>query len=109
MKNVLEVDSIQKCVNKNFSLSDIYLRCETGAVLGIFGRNGSGKSMLLKIIFGKENADNKFIRINNQLFKTAYKKPDTIVYLPQNFFLLKTLSFNKIMNLYFDRETVRLF
>lgn len=106
MKNVLEVDSIQKYVNKNFSLSDIYLRCETGDVLGIFGRNGSGKSMLLKIIFGKENADNKFIRINNQLFKTAYKKPDTIVYLPQNSFLPKNLSVKKILNLYFDRETV---
>lgn len=106
MKNVLEVDSIQKYVNENFSLSDIYLRCETGDVLGIFGRNGSGKSMLLKIIFGKENADNKFIRINNQLFKTAYKKPDTIVYLPQNSFLPKNLSVKKILNLYFDRETV---
>ncbi|SEH57241.1 ABC-type multidrug transport system, ATPase component [Paenimyroides aquimaris] len=106
MKNVLEVDSIQKYVNKNFSLSDIYLRCGTGDVLGIFGRNGSGKSMLLKIIFGKENADNKFIRINNQLFKTAYKKPDTIVYLPQNSFLPKNLSVKKILNLYFDRETV---
>lgn len=106
MKNVLEIDSIQKYVNKNFSLSDIYLRCETGDVLGIFGRNGSGKSMLLKIIFGKENADNKFIRINNQLFKTAYKKPDTIVYLPQNSFLPKNLSVKKILNLYFDRETV---
>lgn len=106
MKNVLEVDSIQKYVNKNFSLSDIYLRCETGDVLGIFGRNGSGKSMLLKIIFGKENADNKFIRINNQLLKTAYKKPDTIVYLPQNSFLPKNLSVKKILNLYFDRETV---
>lgn len=106
MKNVLEIDSIQKYVNKNFSLSDIYLRCETGDVLGIFGRNGSGKSMLLKIIFGKENADNKFIRINNQLLKTAYKKPDTIVYLPQNSFLPKNLSVKKILNLYFDRETV---
>lgn len=106
MKNVLEVDSIQKCVNKKFSLFDIYLRCETGDVLGIFGRNGSGKSILLKIIFGKENADHKFIRINNQLLKTAYKKTDTIVYLPQNSFLPKNLSVKKILNLYFDRKTV---
>lgn len=106
MKNVLEVDSIQKYVNKNFSLSDIYLRCETGDVFGVFGRNGSGKSMLLKIIFGKENADHKFIRINNQLLKTAYKKTDTIVYLPQNSFLPKNLSVKKILNLYFDRKTV---
>ena len=45
MKNILEVDSIQKYVNKNFSLSDIYLRCETGEILGVFGRNGSGKSL----------------------------------------------------------------
>src|SRR5690606_7681171 len=43
---------------------------------------------------------------NNQLFKTAYKKPDTIVYLPQNSFLPKNLSVKKILNLYFDRETV---
>lgn len=107
MKNILEVDSIQKYVNKDFSLSDIYLHCETGEILGIFGRNGSGKSLLMKIIFGTEKANHKFIRINNKLINKPYKVADNIVYLPQNSFLPKNLSVQKILKLYLDEDRTK--
>lgn len=107
MKNILELDSIQKYVNKDFSLSDIYLRCETDEIIGIFGRNGSGKSLLMKIIFGTEKADHKFIRINNFCIKEPYKVADNIVYLPQNSFLPKNLSVKKISKLYLDKDRIK--
>lgn len=109
MKNILEVDSIQKYVNKDFSLSDIYLHCETEEILGIFGRNGSGKSLLMKIIFGTEKADHKFIRINNKCINEPYKVTDNIVYLPQNSFLPKNLSVKKILKLYLDDDCIKYF
>lgn len=107
MKNILEVDSIQKYVNKDFSLSDIYLRCETGEIIGIFGRNGSGKSLFMKIIFGSEKADHKFIRVNNHCIKETYKQADTVVYLPQHSFLPKNLSVQKILKLYLDKACIK--
>lgn len=107
MKNILEIDSIQKYVNKDFSLSDIYLRCETGEILRIFGRNGSGKSLLMKIIFGTEKADHKFIRINNKCINEPYKAADNVVYLPQNSFLPKNLSLQKILKLYLDKDCIK--
>lgn len=109
MKNILEVDSIQKYVNKNFSLSDIYLRCETGEILGVFGRNGSGKSLLMKIIFGTEKANHKFIRINDKCINEPYKIADNVVYLPQNSFLPKILSVQKIIQLYFNKDCIDAF
>lgn len=107
MKNILEVDSIQKYVNKHFSLTDIYIRCETGQILGIFGRNGSGKSLLMQIIFGTENANNKFIRINNKYIKKTYTIINTIVYLPQHSFLPKNFSVKKIISLYIDLDFIK--
>ena len=106
MKNILEVDSIQKYVTKDFSLSDIYLRCKTGEIIGVFGRNGSGKSILMRIIFGAESADHKFIRINNHCVKEPYKIANTIAYLPQHSFLPKNFSVQKIVKLYLDKQCV---
>lgn len=107
MKNILEVDSIQKHVNKDFSLSDIYLRCETSEIIGIFGRNGSGKSLIMKIIFGTEKADHKFLRINDKCINEPYKLSDNVVYLPQNSFLPKNIYVQKIIKLYLDKDCIK--
>lgn len=95
MKHILEVDSVQKSYNGNIILSDVYLKCETGDVIGILGRNGTGKSTLLKIIFGTLNAENKFIRIDGKVRKRAYNHPNEIVYLPQANFIPKNFSVSK--------------
>ncbi len=102
MKNILEIDSIQKYVNKNFSLSDIFIKCETGNIIGIVGRNGSGKSILMRIIFGIEKADYKFIRINNKINLKPYKTSSSIVYLPQHSFLPKTILIRNLIDIYVD-------
>lgn len=99
MKNILEVDSIQRFINTKISLSDIYLQCKTGDIIGIVGRNGCGKSMLMKIIFGTEKAEYKFIRINSKVYKTPYTS-NLITYLPQHSFLPEELSVKTVINLY---------
>ncbi len=63
---VLEVDNVELSFNKEFILNGIYIKAEKGKITGILGKNGSGKSSLLKIIFGILNPQNKLIRINNQ-------------------------------------------
>jgi len=100
MPNLLEIDSVIKSFNGRQILTDIYLKCETGEIIGILGRNGTGKSTLLKILFGVLSADNKFIRIDGKVLSQPYKTSNELCYLPQHDFLPKQLSVKKITKLY---------
>ena len=60
MHHLLEIDSVIKNFGTRQLLSDVYLRINTGDVIGLFGRNGTGKSVLMQIIFGTMKADRKF-------------------------------------------------
>ena len=104
MQNLLEVDSVIKSYGHAQILTDIYLKCRQGDIIGMLGRNGAGKSTLLKIIFGTLKPENKFIRINNQVFDKPYRHPDTIQYLPQEGFLPANSTVRKIAGLYFTRN-----
>ena len=46
------IKNVQKTFDNNKVLSDINLKLESGNIYGFIGRNGSGKSVLLKIICG---------------------------------------------------------
>ena len=50
--NVIEVKSLSLTVGKTNILSNINMVCERGKTYGLIGRNGSGKTMLMKCICG---------------------------------------------------------
>ncbi len=100
----LEVDSIVKNFGEKTILSDIYLSCVPGDVIGLFGRNGTGKSTLLKIIFGTLKGDRSFIRINEQVQRRAAFRSGLLAYLPQHNFLLPELTVTKTTELYIPKE-----
>ena len=52
MDEVLSVRNISKIYGQHIVLNDISLDCEKGMVYGLVGRNGSGKTVLLKCICG---------------------------------------------------------
>lgn len=95
MMQKLEADSIQLSFGERKILSNIYLKVETGKITGLLGRNGTGKSSLLKIIYGILAAE-KSIRIDNQSQPFAYQRPDLIKYLPQFNFISKQLSLKRV-------------
>ena len=103
MKN-LHVDSIRKFYHHKLILSDVFLSCRKGEIVGLIGRNGSGKSTLLKIIFGIENAENKFIRVNEKVLKTFSDSKKLINYLPQNHFLPKDIKVQNIIKLFLPQK-----
>ena len=96
----LEVDSVILEFGQRKILSDIYLCSETGRITGVLGRNGSGKSCLMRIIYGVLNAQNSSVRFNGQTFFQAFKKPEKIRYLPQSSFVPKSLSLNKVLRIF---------
>ena len=49
-KYVIEVSHVNKNFKDNKVLKDVSLRCESGKIYGLVGHNGSGKTVLFKII-----------------------------------------------------------
>ena len=63
-KHLLEIDSVELAFSGRTTLSGVYLAGETGAVTALLGRNGSGKSCLMKILSGSLRADFRSMRID---------------------------------------------
>lgn len=95
MTHKLEADGIQLSFDNRIILSDIYLKCETGSITGLLGRNGQGKSSLMKIIYGTLACE-KSVRIDNCSFSEAFKYPHLLTYLPQHDFIPTHLSLKRI-------------
>lgn len=105
MINTLEIDSVILEFGSNRVLQDIYLKNETGSVSGLLGRNGSGKSCLMRILYGDLNPTNKSVRLNRKILFNTYKFPKIIRYLPQSNFIPKTLTTKRVFkdfNIDFD-------
>lgn len=109
MKHFLEIDSITKSYNHKKILTDVYIKCETGDVIGVFGRNGSGKSTLLKIIYGIETADHKFIKLDSKVLSVGYEEKNAIGYLPQQHYIPKHFTVQKTILLCIDKQKQALF
>jgi lipopolysaccharide export system ATP-binding protein len=102
MGSILEIDSVLKSFGVRQILTDVYINLQTGNILGIFGRNGTGKSTLLKIIFGTQSAERKFIRIDGVVINRPYIITNNIGFLPQNEFVPKHLKLFQAVNLFID-------
>ena len=95
MTHTLEADNMQLQFGDRRILSDIYLKCETGKITGLLGRNGQGKSCLMQIIYGKLKCE-KSVRFDNISQYEAFRRPDLLLYLPQFNFIPKALTLNRI-------------
>jgi ABC-type multidrug transport system ATPase subunit len=100
MASILEADSVIKAFGNRQVLTDIFLTCRTGDILGMLGRNGTGKSTLLRIIFGSLPAQNSFIRIDGKICRQPYKTPGDVAYLPKHHFLPHQLTLWNTVELY---------
>ena len=109
MKHFLEIDSINKSFDNRKILTDVYLKCETGEIVGVFGRNGSGKSTLLKIIYGTESADNKFVKLNNKVLDVAYKEKNGWCFLPQDKYIPNHFTVKKTIELCIEKNKLESF
>lgn len=96
MNHTLEADSIQLELGDKIILSDIYIKCQTGRITGLLGRNGQGKTCLMNIIYGNLNPSYKSIRLDRTPINKNFKKKGLIAYLPQHNFIPRHLSLKRI-------------
>jgi ABC-type multidrug transport system ATPase subunit len=108
-KHILEIDSVQKNFGNQTIISDVYLKCETGAIIGILGRNGCGKSTFLKIIFGIVPADFKFVRIDGVVQLKAEALFKEISYLHQDSCIPNSFTVKKAIELSISKDNLHAF
>lgn len=92
MNHKLEADGINLDFGLKRVLSDVYFKSVAGEVTGLLGKNGSGKSCLLSIIYGTQKATNKSVRFDGGYISCPYLESGLISYLPQFNFIPKTIS-----------------
>ena len=107
IKNELLADSVFKYFGTRELLTDCFVRCCTGEVIGILGRNGCGKSTFLKIIFGTVSCHHKYVGINGRKYDTPYKQKRLMAYLPQHHFLPDTLTVKRVVRLFTDNHNAQ--
>ena len=105
-KYTLKIDSVCKDYGRKKILTDIYLECSTGEIIGVLGRNGTGKTTLLKIIYGIENAENKFIKLNETVLNTEKLIFKNISFLSQSSFIPKYFSVKKSIKLSIESSKI---
>lgn len=104
MCDCLEVDSVIKSFGDKDVLTDVFLRCQPGERIAVFGWNGSGKSTLFEIIFGTLSGDRSFIRIDGKVQKKQAFRSGLIAYLPQHNFLPPNIRVREAINLYIQQD-----
>lgn len=69
----IKICKLSKIIDKNIILNDVNMNLESGNIYGFIGRNGSGKTMLLKMICGFVNPSSGNILIDDEsIFQKNY-------------------------------------
>lgn len=98
--HILEADSMWLEYGGQKVLQSIYLKMQTGHVTGLLGRNGTGKSSLMQMIFGTLRGQNQSVRFNGDYISHPYQLPGLISYLPQHPFIPADLCVSDVCRLY---------
>jgi ABC-type multidrug transport system ATPase subunit len=99
----LHVDSVRKEIGQRRILNDVFISCREGEIVGLLGRNGSGKTSLLKIIFGSLAADYKFVSWNDKKTGSLFSTRNVIKYLPQDSCLPNHVKIRSIISCFCDK------
>lgn len=74
----IKVENVYKSFGKTVVLQNINVLFEKGKIHGLIGRNGSGKTMLMKCICGFVPVSSGEIIINGKILKNGKEIPDNI-------------------------------
>lgn len=100
MNESIKIDSIFLNFGDVKILRGVSFEFKQNKVTGLLGRNGCGKSCLLKIITGQINPAHKHLKYNGKLLLNLYKERGLINYLPQHEFHPKSLKIKQLLGFY---------
>ena len=98
--NFLEIKNVNKSFGTKKILHDINLSISGGKIIGLLGKNGTGKSTLIKLINDLLTIDSGEILINGKKVGVDSKK--IISYLPERTYLDKGMKVNEVIKFFSD-------
>lgn len=84
MKQIIELSNVSKSFKSNLLFSNVNLSIEKGTVSGFVGQNGSGKSVLFKLICGIYRPDDGQITVRGKMLGEDCDFPENIGILIDN-------------------------
>lgn len=108
---LLQCNNIYKNYGKKEVLKDINLTIKSGRIVGLLGKNGMGKTTLIKIINDLLTPTSGEVLVNGKKIGIESKKD--IAYLPERTYLDKTMTVERVIKFFeefydnFDTEKAR--
>lgn len=99
MMNAIELHEISKKFKETDVLNDVSMELEEGKVYGFEGRNGAGKSVLLKLICGLMIPSQGEIVVQGKNLKGGEFAEDVGVWLDKTGFLPRLSGFNNLKSI----------
>ena len=97
---LLEVKNLDKSFDNKEILKDINLSIQHGKIIGLLGKNGVGKTTLIKLINDLLTPTSGEILINGQKIGVETKK--VISYLPERTYLNKQMKVSEVISFFED-------
>ena len=98
--NLLEIKHLNKSYGDKKVLKDINLSITSGKIIGLLGKNGTGKSTLIKLINDLLVPTSGKILINGECVGKTSKK--IISYLPERTYLDKSMTVSEVIKYFHD-------
>ena len=97
---LLEINNLNKSFDNKEILKDINLSIQSGKIIGLLGKNGVGKTTLIKIINDLLTPTSGEILIKGQKIGVETKK--VISYLPERTYLNKQMKVSEVISYFGD-------
>lgn len=97
---ILEVKNIEKSFDNNKIIKNVSFSIEKGKIVGLLGKNGSGKTTILKMINDLLTIDTGEILINGE--KISEKTKEIVSYLPERTYLDNSKTVKEIFDFFED-------
>lgn len=100
---LLECINLEKSFGNKKILKNVNLKINSGKIIGLLGKNGTGKSTLIKLINDLLTSDSEKILINGKEIGIESKK--VISYLPERTYLDKSMTVQSVIKYFSEFYT----
>ena len=97
---LVKCEKVNKFYGKKHVLKDVNLTIPRGKIIGLLGKNGTGKSTLIKLINDLLTPESGTILVNGKEIGVESKK--IIAFLPERTYLDKNMTVDKVIEFFED-------